>query len=57
MGERGGLWGTIGRLGGPWGVLGRPLEVSWGPCGVSGEVPGASLGALGIPEGSLQEGW
>ena len=35
--------------GGALGGFGRPLEMSWGPCGVSGGVPGASLGARGGP--------
>ena len=53
----GGLWGGPrrplghhGASGGALGALGRPLEVSGG-------VPGASLGALGVPEGSLRESW
>ena len=40
--------GHHGASGGALGALGRPLEVSGG-------VPEASLGALGVPEGSLRE--
>ena len=39
-------------LGGLWGVLGRPLEVSWGDCGVSRGALGGPLEPWGVPEGS-----
>ena len=39
-------------LGGLWGVLGRPLEVSWGDCGVSRGALGDPLEPWGVPEGS-----
>ena len=54
---RGGPWGTMGPLGRLWGVLGWPLEVSWGPCGVSRGALGGPLERWGVPEAVPEGGW
>ena len=44
-------------LGGPWGSLGAPLELPWGPLGVSQAAAAAALGVLGGPGSGLGSSW